>query len=292
MMRGMTGFAEKSYAARSLRVKISIKTLNHRFFDWSYRGTPIGETETKLRGLCQKYIRRGRVEVFLDITSVDPESWEFSINEGLLEKIHTALGRVSRRTGHRLEFPAESLFRIPHLVEVVRKKWTDQEIRFLIRSFEKTLARVVRLRQREGRETASQLRTHIRAIRSSALRIEQRFRKQPARIENKLKQRIRDLNRSPFLTEERLAEEAAYLTQRYDLAEEIGRLKTHLASLESLISFKVTGPVGKKMDFLAQELHREANTMNSKSQDIQITKESLAIKNEVESIRQHVQNVE
>ena len=107
MMRGMTGFAEKSYAARSLRVKISIKTLTHRFFDWSYKGTPIGETEAKLRGLCQKHIRRGRVEVFLDITSVDPESWEFSINEGLLEKIHAALGRVSRRTGHRLEFPAE-----------------------------------------------------------------------------------------------------------------------------------------------------------------------------------------
>jgi len=82
-------------------------------------------------------------------------------------------------------------------------------------SFEKTLAQVIRLRQREGRETAARLRTHIRVIRGSALRIEQRFRKQPARIENKLKQRIRDLNRSPFLTEERLAEEAAFLTQRY-----------------------------------------------------------------------------
>ncbi len=292
MMRGMTGFAEKSYGARSLRIKISIKTLNHRFFDWSYKGTSIGETEASLRALCQKQIRRGRVEVFLDITSVDPESWEFSINEGLLEKILAALGRVSRRTEHRLEFPAESLFRIPHLVEIVRRKWTEQEIRFLIRSFEKTLTHVVRLRQREGRETAAQLKAHIRAIRSSALRIEQRFRKQPARIENKLKQRIRDLNHSSFLSEERLAEEVAFLTQRYDLAEEVSRLKAHLASLEGLVSSRMTEPRGKKMDFLAQELHREANTMNSKSQDIQITKESLAIKNEVESIRQHVQNIE
>lgn len=82
------------------------------------------------------------------------------------------------------------------------------------------------------------------------------------------------------------------MTQRYDLAEEIVRLKTHLDSLGKLLGLRGRDPVGKQLDFLAQELFREANTLNSKSQDIRITRESLAIKNELESIRQHVQNIE
>jgi len=89
-----------------------------------------------------------------------------------------------------------------------------------------------------------------------------------------------------------MAEEAAYLAQRYDLSEEILRLESHLGSFKNLLSPKNEEPSGKMLDFVAQELYREANTINSKSQDIEITKASLAIKGEVETIRQHVQNIE
>jgi uncharacterized protein (TIGR00255 family) len=288
----MTGFAERSYQTQSLRLKIGIRTQNHRFFDWALKGTPLGEAEARLRSICQRHIRRGRVEVYIEAVSLSPGSWEFIINEGLLEKIFSALDAVSRKTDRRLEFPPDSLFRIPQLVELARKKLNPAEVRFLERSFEKTLVQVERLRRIEGRDTARALRGHIRKIRVSVHRIEHRFRRQPALIREKLKLRVRDLNQGSSLTKERLAEEAAYLAQRYDLAEEIARLKAHLATFEGLLSARVTDPVGKQMDFLAQELHREANTLNAKSQDIQITEESLAVKNEVESIRQHVQNIE
>ncbi len=292
MIRGMTGFAEKSFANGSIRLKISIKTLNHRFFDWSLKGTPLGEAETRLRSICQKHIRRGRIEVYVEIISLRPESWDFSINEGLLVKILGTLDLVSRKTGRRLEFPVDSLFRIPQLVELVRKKLSPDENRFLEDAFEKTLVQVDRLRRVEGRETARVLRSHVRNIRRSVGLIELRFRRQPGLIRKKLTQKILDLEHGSSLTKERLAEEAAYLAQRYDLAEEIVRLKTHLKTLEGFLSPKVAGPVGKRMDFLAQELHREANTLSSKSQDIRITEESLAIKGEVETMRQHVQNIE
>ncbi len=292
MIRGMTGFAEKSYAMKSLRLKIGVRTLNHRFFDWTLKGTPLGEAEARLRSICQKRIRRGRVEAHIEAVSLDPGSWEFAINEGLLEKIFSTLDSVSRKAGRRLEFPPESLFRIPQLVELARKKLGPEEVRFLERSFEKTLARVDLMRRIEGRNTARVLRGHIRKIRESVRRIERRFKKQPALVREKLKLRVRELNQGSSFTKERLAEEAAYLAQRYDLAEEIARLRAHLSTFEGLLSPRVTGPVGKQMDFLTQELHREANTLNSKSQDIRITEESLAVKNEVESIRQHVQNIE
>ena len=292
MILGMTGFAERNFASPKLRLKISIKTLNHRFFDWSYKGVPLGEMESRLRALCLKRIRRGRVEVFLELSLLSPESWNFTINEGLLEKIMASLDRVSRRTGRRLEISLDSLFRVPQLVEVNRKALGPREAAFLERSFSRTLDDVLELRRREGRETARQLRVHIASIRRFVSRIEEQFRRQPALLREKLKKRLRDLNGGSQVSEGKLAEEASFLAQRYDLAEEIGRLKTHLVSFEALVSPKVGEPVGRQLDFLAQELNREANTLASKSQDIRITRESLGIKNELESIRQHVQNIE
>jgi uncharacterized protein (TIGR00255 family) len=292
MILGMTGFAEKSYASPSLRLKISVKTLNHRFFDWSYKGAPLGEAESRLRAQCQKKIRRGRVEVFVEVTPLGAEGWDFSLNEGLLEKILRSLDRVSRRTGLRLEISLDSLFRVPQLVEVGRKALGSEGAAFLERSFLRTLDDLLVLRRREGRETARLLRAHIAAARRSVARAEAQFKRQPARFKARIEKRLADLNGGAAVSEGKLAEEASILAQRYDLAEEIGRLKTHLDSFEAFLSPKVGEPVGRQLDFLAQELNREANTLASKSQDIRITRESLAIKNELESIRQHVQNIE
>jgi uncharacterized protein (TIGR00255 family) len=284
MILGMTGFAEKNFASPALRLKISVKTLNHRFFDWSYKGAPLGEGENRLRAVCQKKIRRGRVEAYVDVFPLGAEGWDFTLNEGLLAKIMGSLDRVSRRTGLRVEISLDSLFRVPQLVEVGRKALGPKDIDFIARCFSRTLDDVVALRRREGRETARQLRVHLGAVR--------RFKRQPALLKARLKKRLSDLNGGAAVAEGKLAEEASFLATRYDLAEEIGRLKTHLDSFEAFLSPKVGEPVGRQLDFLAQELNREANTLASKSQDILITRESLAIKNELESIRQHVQNIE
>ena len=114
----------------------------------------------------------------------------------------------------------------------------------------------------------------------------------PARLRSRLKQRLRDIEGAPAVSKGRLAEEASLMAQRYDLGEEIARLKAHLDTFAGMVSPRGTEPLGKKLDFLAQELFREANTLGSKSQDIHITKESLVIKNELETIRQHIQNIE
>lgn len=292
MILGMTGFAEKSYSSPTLRLKIGVKTLNHRFFDWSYKGAPLGEAESRLRAVCQKKIRRGRVEVFVEATPLGAEGWDFSLNEGLLEKVLRSLDRVSRRTGLRLEISLDSLFRVPQLVEVGRKALGPADTAFLERSFLRTLDDVLVLRRREGRETARLMRGHLAAVRRSIARAEAQFKRQPARFKARIEKRLADLNGGAAVSEGKLAEEASILAQRYDLAEEIGRLKTHLDSFEAFLSPKVGEPVGRQLDFLTQELNREANTLASKSQDIRITRESLAIKNELESIRQHVQNIE
>ncbi len=292
MIQSMTGFAEKSFESPAIRVKVSIKSLNHRFFDWNYKGAPVGETENRLRVLCQSRLSRGRIEVILDIDFRDPSSWDIRINEGLLEKVLFSFQRVALRLKKDMNFSVDNLFRIPQLMELKRKELSPAETAFLEAGFLRTLGEVVRARQVEGRKTAAQIKKHIENVARAIGRVEKLVRKQPRAVQQKLRQKLKELNGGGPKNEERMSEEVAYLTQRYDVSEEIQRLKSHLDAALKLVTSPKGKPAGKMLDFLAQELTREANTLNSKSQDIGITREGLLIKGEVESIRQQVQNLE
>lgn len=292
MIQSMTGYAERGFASKTMRAKIAIKSLNHRFFDWSYKGAPLGEVESRLRALCQDRLHRGRIEASVDLFFPDPSSWEVAINEGLLEKILRTLDRVAARLGTEVHFAVDNIFRIPQVVELRRKDFTAAEAAFLVRSFDRTLDDVLRTRRAEGVKIAAELKSHLWTVGRAVGRVEGRLARQPGLIRKKLRSRVKELNGAGPASEERLAEEVAYLTQRYDIAEEIARLKHHIEAALKLVSARAGDPAGKMLDFLAQELYREANTLNSKSQDLGVTREGLLIKGEVESVRQQVQNIE
>jgi uncharacterized protein (TIGR00255 family) len=292
LIQSMTGFAERKFDSKTLSAKISIKSLNHRFLDWSYRGAQIGEVENKLRAIFQRNLHRGRVEVFFELNYLDPSFWELRINENLLQKILSSLEKLSSRVGKGVNLSAENIFSLPNVVEFKRKNFSREEVAFLESSFERALAEVVRMRKREGKEIGKEIRKHLQNIKQAVSQIEKLAKKQPIFIRERLKRRLKELKHEAPLSEERIAEEASYLAQRYDLTEEIERLKSHLAYVLDLLSPEREEPVGKKLDFVVQEIYREANTINSKSQDIEIVRGSLAIKEEVESIRQQLQNIE
>ncbi len=290
-MQSMTGFAERTFNSPDLRVKIFIKTLNHRFFDWIYKGSSIGQIENQLRAACQKKILRGRVEIFLQLDFLSPESWVFSINQPLLVKIVSEMKTLSKKMKLPFSLTLEQFFQVPQLVSINQKELSRKEKSFILSAFERTLDDIAHQREKEGREIARQLSRHLNLIKKSLAEIERIFQKQPGELKTKLEKKLRELNHNN-LSKERLSEEVAYLMQRFDLAEEINRLKIHLIGFSELIKPEVREPVGKKLDFLAQELSREANTLNSKAQDLNIIKHCLKIKNEIESIRQQVQNLE
>jgi uncharacterized protein (TIGR00255 family) len=288
----MTGFAEKKYSTKNLSAKVSIKTLNHRFFDWNYRGTPIGGMENRLRTLCQKKIHRGRVEASLELSFTDSSSWDFWVNEDLLQKMVSSFERVSSKIKKEILLSFENILALPHAVEINRRDFTGGEISFLENVFEKTLDEVIKSRQREGRELKREIRGYLQNIRQNLRRIEKLARTHPLLIRKKLEQRLKELNHDPSPSEGKWAEEAAYLAQRYDLTEEVTRLRYHLNHMQALLTSAQKEPAGKKLDFIAQELIREANTINSKAQDIKIINEILTVKSAVEKIRQQVQNIE
>jgi uncharacterized protein (TIGR00255 family) len=292
LIQSMTGFAEKRFASQALAVKYSVRSLNHRFLDWNYRGAQIGDIENRLRAIFQKKFHRGRFEIFLELGSLDPSAWELRINEDLLRKILSSLEKISSRMSKGVSLSVDRVFSLPQVVELRRKNFSAEEISFLEKSFGRTLDEVLKMRRREGYEIAKEIRASLLRIKNIVGRLEQKAKKQPLLILQKLKKRLEELSLESPLSEEKQAEEVAYYAQRYDLTEEIVRLKCHLDHALELLSPKKREPVGRKLDFVAQELFREANTISSKSQDMDITKGILTIKGEIESIRQQIQNIE
>ena len=291
MIRSMTGFAEKSFSSRSLAARISIRSLNHRYLDWSCRGSQLGQVEDLLRAICQERIHRGRIEVFVDLRVLDQSKWQFEINQDLLDKILTTLEKASSKRKD-VSFSVDNLFQVPHVVELKRKEFDAAEIEFLKISFSKTLDALIKARSREGRAMKREIQSHLAAMRKIVLEIGRSARSHPRVIRDKLVERIREINGEKQLSEERMVTEAAFLAQKYDLTEEVERLNSHLEYFKELLSPAAEELVGKKLDFLAQELYRESNTINSKAQDIAIIKNCLALKSLIESVRQQVQNLE
>jgi uncharacterized protein (TIGR00255 family) len=178
------------------------------------------------------------------------------------------------------------------VVEIRRKELTPGMRSFLERAFDETIEQVLKERRREGREISRQVRRHLQTMKRSLRRIESLGRKQPRLIRSKLTQRLKELQGNLPVEEDKIANEVAALVQKADIAEEILRLRSHIGAFELRMAAGREEPVGKMLDFLSQEIFREANTVNSKSQNIAITRESLIIKNEMETIRQHIQNIE
>lgn len=292
MIRSMTGFAEKIFTRPSFSLKFTVRTLNHRFFDWSYRGEYVGELENELRSMCQEKIFRGRVEVSLELELCSPESWEVKINVPLAQQIMRAMENLSDKLGKEIYLSADRLISLPFILNVQRKSFSREEVAFFKKCFARVLDEVIKEREREGREIKKEIRRLTGEIQKAVTRLEKLKTKQPELMRQRLEARVKELGHEEVVAEDKLIEETAYIVQKYDLTEEIARLKFHLDYLKELLSSSENLPVGKKLDFIAQELYREANTISSKSHDISITKESLIIKHAVESLRQQVQNVE
>ena len=288
----MTGFAEKRFDSQSLSVKISIRTLNHRYFDWNFRGSQCKELEDNFRKICSKFLQRGRVEVYADLDFLDPQKLDVRVNEDILEKILSSFQSISKKLGRDVRFSIENFFNLPQVIQLQKKKLKKEDVAFLEKSFAAAVAELIKGREREGKQLKKEIQRHIRNLRLVIKQMEPLARKQPLLIQEKLLGRLKELGHEMPLSEEKMAEEAAFYAQRYDLSEEIARLKCHVDFFQELLSSEKKEPVGKNLDFLAQELFREANTLNSKAQDMRIVKLGLKIKGEVESIRQQVQNLE
>jgi uncharacterized protein (TIGR00255 family) len=292
-MRSMTGYGEASGENARHGVTVSLKAVNHRFFDLVLRlGDELRPSEQALRDVLGKEISRGRVEARVEIRPVAERKATVQVHMGVVREAHAAVHQLVDAGLVERGLSAGDLLRLPEAfrVEVASEEWGSEDHELLIRVAGDAVIQLVAGRELEGANLAAVLEERARALDAIVARLDAL--RGPVREElgAALRRRVDELLAGQALDEARIAQEVALLVDRSDVSEEIDRLRSHLDHFRAVL--RDTGPAGKRLDFLTQEIFRELNTLGAKCRNAEMTRAVLDAKVLTEQIREQVQNVE
>jgi uncharacterized protein (TIGR00255 family) len=289
----MTGYGKGMVAGDDFSVSVDLKTVNNRFLDIHLRvGSELASLEPSIKKRITSRLTRGRVDVTVSVERVAQVAYE--LNRPLIAGYITALKQLQQDFNIAGELDINILARIPGALQPARNGIDEKVITGLEQALDQALDELEKMREQEGEALKNELRDRVRKIESLVPVIESSAAGLADAYRLRLQKRIGELlNRGGQIVEVdpvRLAQEVAYLADRSDVSEEMVRLRSHLSQFQEALD--APGEAGKMLDFLLQELNREANTTLSKSTDLVIKEAGLAIKAEVEKLREQVQNVE
>ena len=292
-MKSMTGYGKGMVAGDDFSVSVDLKTVNNRFLDIHLRiGAELASLEPAIKKRITSRLTRGRVDVTVSMERSAQIAYE--LNRPLIAGYITAMKQLQQDFEIAGDLDINVLARIPGAIQPARNGIDDRMITALEQALDQALEELERMREQEGEALKQELRDRVRKIETLAPVIESSAAGLADAYRLRLQKRIGELlNRGGQVIEidpVRLAQEVAYLADRSDVSEEMVRLRSHLSQFQEALDSP--GEAGKMLDFLLQELNREANTTLSKSTDLAIKEAGLAIKAEVEKLREQVQNVE
>ncbi len=296
----MTGYAQSKGEALGWDLRVSVKSVNHRFLDLKVR-LPEGFDlyELRLRQIVRDRIHRGHVEVHV---IVEPgAATPIQVNKDLVTNYLRAADELRLQTSVSAALDVVALLRLPGVIGGLAPAVPDSEEeqeklgRELERCLREALAKLDEMRRAEGRHLTDELRTRLALIGEQTEQVRGLVVQLRPAFARRLESRLKELLSGTAIDSGRIAQEAAMLAERSDISEELDRLRSHLLQFGKLLDG--AGELGKKLDFLLQEMHREANTMLSKtpgveSEALQITGIGLEVKAEIEKLREQVQNIE
>lgn len=291
-MQSMTGYGKAEYAENGITLTVEIKTVNNRFLDLipKYPRAFISLDDT-IRKTVQSKIKRGRAELFVTYSDMSSGSKKLVINEGLCEAYVQAAKTLSEKYGIENDFTVVSLLKTSDCVaEEIGDDNSEKVGEILVETLNKALDELVKMRKIEGDKLKNDILTRDDEVERLVGEIEKRAPKIKEEYEARIRERMAEILGSVDYDKGRLLQEVALFADRTNIDEELTRLKSHIAQLRNICKEEIDA--GKKLDFLMQEFNREANTVCSKSNDVEITKYALALKNEIEKIREQVQNIE
>ena len=273
MVKGMTGFGSAQFSCGSTKGVVEVKSLNHRYLDIIfYLPVGFGAAEEKIRQAVSRALNRGRVTVSLKITDKAPA--KVKLNQGVIKQYIQHAKVFKNEFGLENDLSLSHLIQLPGVVEVAETFLTPGELWSPVeKSLDVCLKSVVQMRLREGRSLAADIKDKLKNMSAE-------IRKIKARAQEILKQKNKELN----------DEEFASLQKSSDVNEEMSRLIHYVEEMRLLMN--ASAPSGKKMDFIAQEMQRETNTIGSKLQDAVVSNAVIALKSKIEKIREQSQNIE
>lgn len=293
MVRSMTGFGRGTYAEHGKEFTVEIKSVNHRYVDF-YIKLPrqIAFLEERVREVAAKSIFRGKADIFISFEDRSEDSRSVTLDEALAGAYIQAVEKLRDKYGLKDDLSLSFVSRFPDVLRIEKNEDDEEQLwGILSKALEAGVASLVQMREKEGHELKSSLLQKADYMEKIISQIANRSPGVVIEYKQKLENRIKELLNQQTIDENRIAMEVAIFADRCSIDEELVRLGSHLIQLRDILSINKQ-PVGRKLDFLVQEINREINTIGSKSNDIEITKFVLELKSETEKIREQIQNME
>lgn len=292
MVRSMTGFGRSQMQAGGYSVSCEIRGVNHRFLDPHIRTSRrYSILEEKVKEEIKKSITRGRIEVSITIEKTHDSQRALMVDKDLAIAYYNYLKELAEKLDISPEIGIIDVFRLPEVFSLEdQADDMDQVWQALQPCLYEALQGLVEMRTREGANLALDILTRNQGIVASVEKLEARSPVAAGEYQNKLRQRIAEMIPQGVVDEQRILQEAAIYADKINITEEIVRLKSHVQHLDELINQE--DAVGRKCDFLLQEMFREINTIASKANDLEMNRVVVDVKAELEKIREQLQNIE
>jgi len=293
MSVSMTGFGRGEYRDENYHFTVECKSINHRYLDINIRvPRKIAFFEERIRSQAKQYLKRGRVDIFVGMELTGESESELKLDLKLAKGYHEVLKKIAGEIDVKNDITISSIARFPEVVKLLEKEEDEELIwKSLAPALEEAFRTVRDMRKVEGDKISADIIMRCALMEEYLNEVEKLSDTVVVEYKDKLTGRIKDLlGAGAAIDEARIAQEAAMFADRCSITEEIVRFRSHIIQLGATL--KEDDSVGRKIDFLIQEMNREANTIGSKSSNLRITQLIVDIKSELEKIREQVQNIE
>lgn len=292
MIKSMTGFGRGTIESEKQSFIVEIKSVNHRYCDLNIKmPKSLMPLEDRMRKIIQQKINRGKVDVFITQMNFEDQATKAVLNEGLANSYVECLNAIKEKYNIKDNISLSLIAKFPEIITVKKDDADLENIwKYLLTAFNDALEMLVGMREKEGEKLEKNILEKCSSIQALLNTIENKSFQLVKEYKEKLSERLKDLLDKYPVDENRVAMEIALFADKSCIDEEIVRLNSHVVQFKETLTLKE--PVGRKLDFILQEMNREANTIASKSTNLDITKVTLNIKNEIEKIREQIQNVE
>lgn len=291
MIKSMTGFGRGKYENEGRNYTIEIKSVNHKYIDFSIRMPKFFNCyEDKIRKKIAENISRGKIDVFINFENYSSVGNTIHFNNSLAKDYLKGLQELAKETGLECKINIIDLVKMPEIIKLEDDENEELIQKELIIALNEAIDNFIEMRTLEGKKLIEDLKSRIAFVESKVNEIEIYSSKLVNDYMKKLELRVKELMMDKVIDENRLAQEIVIFSDKSSIEEELTRLKSHIEQFNNFVNS--SSPIGKKFDFLIQEMNREVNTIGSKANCLEITNRVIELKTEIENIREQVQNIE
>lgn len=292
MIKSMTGFGRATKEIDGYMISVELKSVNHRYFEFNCRvPRQYGFIEDKIKSYVNSKVSRGKIDCFIMIEALNTESADVVVNHTLASAYVKALNEIASSYDLKADFGATTISHYPDVLVLKKADEDEEKIWNYVKSVaDEAIDKFIKMREIEGQKMKEDVYSRGQYILNTVSFIEKRSPETIKEYNNKLVERVHELIGDVTLDEGRILQEVAIYADKIAVAEETVRLRSHIEQLNTFLESDEA--IGRKMDFLVQEINREANTIGSKANDVEIARKVVDIKAEIEKIREQIQNIE